>query len=125
MASKRYSDAVMSELSDSAFFRPTPPAAEAKAEVIPEESSQVPARSERKTSQPNPTTLEPWNLGTLELDQIVIPIKPIFDISEPAFQSNTYSFTTAELNAIEDLNLELQRKLDIKATKYDIVRCGV
>jgi hypothetical protein len=48
-----------------------------------------------------------------------------FDINERAYQNNTFAFTTPELDGIEDLKLDLRRKLDLRATKNDIVRCGI
>jgi len=75
------------------------------------------------------TAKEPRKQGSLEprgeLEELVITLKPLFDINEPAYQNNTYTFTIEELRAIEDMKLDLERNLDIKATKYDIVRCGV
>ena len=50
---------------------------------------------------------------------------PLFDINESPYRNNTFAFTTAELEAVEDLKIALQRKLDLRATKYDIIRCGV
>jgi len=47
-----------------------------------------------------------------------------FDITKPAYQSNTYAFTEEELWAIEDMKNELQRRYGIKVTKYNLLRLG-
>ncbi len=65
---------------------------------------------------------EPRNQGTLE--------NPAtdgsgFDLSVTPYKNDTFLFTNEELYAIEDLKTELLRKLDLKTTKYDIVRCAV
>jgi hypothetical protein len=65
---------------------------------------------------------EPRNQGTLE--------NPAtdgsgFDLSVTPYKNDTFIFTNEELYAIEDLKTELLRKLDLKTTKYDIVRCAI
>jgi hypothetical protein len=65
---------------------------------------------------------EPWNQGTLE--------NPAadgsgFDLTIAPYKNDTFLFTNEELYAIEDLKTELKRKLDLKTTKYDIVRCAI
>lgn len=118
---------------DQKLFQGTSSPAETEPE--PEQPQpQPPSKVKRAADTPKvaPPTKpkKAWNLGTLEpraelLEELVISLKPLFDISEPAYQSNTYTFTIEELRAIEDMKLDLERHLDIKATKYDIVRCGV
>jgi hypothetical protein len=65
---------------------------------------------------------EPRNQGTLE--------NPAadgsgFDLNITPYKNDTFLFTNEELYAIEDLKTELKRKLDLKTTKYDIVRCAI
>jgi len=48
-----------------------------------------------------------------------------FDINRQAVVSRGFYFTQEELEAIEDLKLELKRNLDLKITQYDILRIGV
>jgi hypothetical protein len=67
-------------------------------------------------------TKEPRKQGTLE--------NPAadgsgFDLTITPYKNDTFLFTNEELYAIEDLKTELKRKLDLKTTKYDIVRCAI
>jgi hypothetical protein len=48
-----------------------------------------------------------------------------FDSSARADQKYTLAFTDEELEALEDLKLELRRRYDMKTTKTDLVRCGL
>jgi aspartate carbamoyltransferase regulatory subunit len=48
-----------------------------------------------------------------------------FDLNIAPYKNDTFAFTTEELNAIEDLKIDLKRRLDLPATKNDIVRCGI
>jgi hypothetical protein len=48
-----------------------------------------------------------------------------FDLNIAPYKNDTFIFTNEELYAIEDLKTELKRKLDLKTTKYDIVRCAI
>lgn len=83
----------------------------------------------------NQGTKEPSNQETLEPSKVQTkqPRKAgkrpgpssRFDLRITPDRPNTYSFTEAELWAIEDVQQSLQRNHGIEATKYDIVRCGV
>lgn len=92
-------------------------------------------------------TKEPWNQGikvsskqgTLEASNLATkePRNQGFQRSQPEeaapfdinnsrpYRNDTFAFTTEELEAVEDLKLELRRRLDLKATKNDIVRCAI
>jgi hypothetical protein len=48
-----------------------------------------------------------------------------FDLAITPYKNDTFLFTNEELYAIEDLKTDLKRKLDLKTTKYDIVRCAI
>lgn len=48
-----------------------------------------------------------------------------FDLHEEALYKATFTFTGPELEALEDLKLELSRQLDSKVTKYDLMRTGL
>jgi hypothetical protein len=48
-----------------------------------------------------------------------------FDLAITPYKNDTFLFTNEELYAIEDLKTELKRKLDLKTTKYDIVRSAI
>jgi hypothetical protein len=65
---------------------------------------------------------EPWNLGTLDT---AASAAQGFDLNITPYKNDTFLFTNEELYAIDDLKTELLRKLDLKTTKYDIVRCAI
>ncbi len=48
-----------------------------------------------------------------------------FDLKEEPLYKATFVFTQDELEALEDLKLELRRDLDKKVTKFDLVRTGL
>lgn len=48
-----------------------------------------------------------------------------FKLADVPLYRNTYIFTAEELEAIEDLRLELRRELDTKVNKNDLIRCGL
>jgi hypothetical protein len=70
-------------------------------------------------------TKEPRNLGNQPAGPSAPIEKPLFDLSEAPYRNDTFAFTDQELDAIEDLKLELRRKHDIRATKNSLVRCAV
>jgi hypothetical protein len=67
-------------------------------------------------------TLEPRILGTLETAE---EERPMFDITAVAYRNNTFAFTDEELEALEDVKIELRRRQDLRVTKYDLIRCGL
>jgi hypothetical protein len=48
-----------------------------------------------------------------------------FDPLAHAEQKYTLQFTEPELEAIEDIKLDLRRRLGMKISKIDLVRCGL
>jgi hypothetical protein len=48
-----------------------------------------------------------------------------FDVSARADHKYTLAFTDEELEALEDVKLELRRRYDVKTTKTELVRCGL
>lgn len=48
-----------------------------------------------------------------------------FNLDDEALYKASYVFTIRELEALEDLKLELKRALDSKVTKNDLVRCAI
>lgn len=71
-------------------------------------------------------TLEPRNLETLDTHKPeAAGEKPLFDLAEQPYRNDTFSFTDGELEAIEDIKIDLRRKHDIRATKNNLIRCAV
>jgi hypothetical protein len=101
----------------------------------------VPPLSEKpvvQEAQDREQAKEPKNLGNLEprkqaskeprkQGSLETPATDTagFDLAITPYKNDTFLFTNEELYAIEDLKTELKRKLDLKTTKYDIVRCAV
>lgn len=89
-----------------------PVKSEPAAEKKPPES---PAPAKTITRVPVlPTQLTPASLATSR-----------FDLNNEALYKATFVFTREELEALEDLKLELSRQLDTKVTKYDLIRSGL
>lgn len=80
-----------------------------------------------KIDTSNQGSLEPFKPPTKERTKVEEPQGSAtrFNLGKTPDRANTYSFTEAELWAIEDVQQSLQRNHGIDATKYDIVRCGV
>lgn len=79
------------------------------------------------------STKEGRNLGSKEARKVsrqktaAIPTnyKELFDIRAVAYRNNTYAFTDEELQALEDLSIELRRQYDVRATKNSLIRLGL
>lgn len=50
---------------------------------------------------------------------------PRFDLKEVPLYKASYLFTQEELEALEDLKLELRREHDSRVTKNDLIRCAL
>jgi hypothetical protein len=48
-----------------------------------------------------------------------------FDLNTLPYKNHTFSFTTEELEAMEDLKTDLRRRLDLRVTKIDIIRSAL
>lgn len=48
-----------------------------------------------------------------------------FDATARADQKYTLAFTDQELEALEDVKIELRRRYDVRTTKTELVRCGL
>jgi hypothetical protein len=48
-----------------------------------------------------------------------------FDLEEAPTRKDSFLFTEAEFEALEDLKLDFRRKYDTKVTKNDLARCAV
>jgi hypothetical protein len=49
----------------------------------------------------------------------------LFDINATPYRKDSFLFTDAEFEAMEDLKIDLRRRFDLKATKNDIARCAL
>ena len=88
-----------------AFFLP-PVGKEGKRERGKPEIPLEAARSERPLTEPATRTVSR------------------FDISEKPWRKDSFLFTDAEFDRLEDFKLELRRRFDVKVTKNDIARAA-
>jgi hypothetical protein len=113
MSKKSYEvDSIASDLAASRFFQP-PPEAQAQSE---------PAKARRPRRPRNLGTYKPRNLGN---EQPALSPSDGFDINERPVKQDNYMFTMRELDALEDLKIELSRQLDRRISKQDIARIAV
>jgi hypothetical protein len=71
-------------------------------------------------------SLEPRSLGTLESrKEGTKESKSQFDLAQPPYKNDTFSFTQEELEKLEDIKIELKRKLDIRTSMNEIIRAGL
>jgi hypothetical protein len=75
----------------------------------------------QETSQP---TSQPGNQETRKPAFPMAPTALSFDINAQPLYKATFLFTQDELEAMEDLKLELRRVFDMKITKNDLARCA-
>ena len=85
------------------------------AEKPPSPSSPAPQKPESPLAAPTPKIrFVPASLAS-----------STFDLDDEALYKASYVFTIRELEALEDLKLELKRELDSKVTKNDLVRAAL
>jgi hypothetical protein len=96
------------------FARPAPlPEHPARQEAAEKEETKVPS-----TQAPvKPKSLKPVVTPATEAQE--------FDLNILPYKNHTFSFTTEELEAMEDLKTELRRRLDLRVTKIDIIRSAL
>ncbi len=96
------------------------------------EPSSPPPSKPRPTSQPDglrvPAEAVPRAAGPKERTAPKVSTssaKPRFDLAEQPFYKASFLFTQEELEALEDLKLEMRRQYDVKATKNGLIRCAL
>lgn len=103
-------------------------------------SRQSPSRTGKRPAAAAPTRAHPASLQTaaddagpptpnavspLHSNLSTRPASQPFDPSTRADQKYTLAFTEDELEAMEDVKLELRRRYDLKTSKVALVRCGL
>ncbi len=82
-------------------------------------------------SKPPPSSPSPSNPSPEPKPKRVEDLKPAsltaprFDLDDEALYKASFLFTQPELEALEDLKLELRRQLDTKVTKNDLIRSAL
>jgi hypothetical protein len=99
-------NAMMSELSESAFFRREKP------------FKQMPESSKKEESAHAPITVSAQSSKRPSA-------QPSFDLNHRNTEKRGYRFTKEEVWAIDDLKKDLNRSLELGVSQEDIVRIGV
>jgi hypothetical protein len=99
-------NAMLSELSGSAFFRGRTPAAPTIAQSTNAESAHAPITPRQKAP-------------------ITESAHAPFDLSKKPTEKRGHRFVIEEIWAIEDVKAELNREMDLGVSQEDIVRAGV
>jgi hypothetical protein len=107
--------------------------------AAPKSPPALPERTQQTSSSPKPrkqVSQESRNLPRFPASQIPsqeagkpasLPPAPVppFDLQRTPLWKTTFVFTEEELEALEDLKLELRRRFALKATKNDLIRCAL
>jgi hypothetical protein len=114
-----------SRLDQQLFDAPKPP-------PIPPERTQMPTMPKpRKPVSQEPRILPNFPASQLPSQEPGKPAAPApepvqpFDLQRTPLWKTTFVSTEEELEAIEDLKLELRRRFALKATKNDLIRCAL
>lgn len=80
-----------------------------------------------KETVPPPKPREPGRESAAPARRTLPPVATpsTFDLSTLAYRKDTFLFAPEEFEALEDLKLELRRKLDTRVSKQDLLRCAV
>ena len=92
-----------------------------------------PAPAQREAASSLTTTAKPATPIAKSVAPAADPVKteprlttsPRFSLNEQPLYKASYQFTQEELNALEDLKLELRRENDSKVTKNDLIRSAL
>lgn len=101
------------------LFAPTPPTRAAEPQKPAEKPPVAPKSSTPKPEAPQPAAAAKVSLKPASLTSAA------FNLDDEALYKASYVFTPQELEALEDLKLELKRELDSKVTKNDLVRAAI
>lgn len=87
------------------------------------EPSIPPAKVQQQSAPVTPAESAPAKAATVRVT--LESLTRDFDLDEKPFHKHSYLLTQGELEAIQDLQIELSRELDAKVTKNDLVRCAL
>jgi hypothetical protein len=105
---------------DQRLFAPQPaPPPAPKPEPPPATEPAKPAAKPARPAQPQKQPKQP------ETHKLLASPAPRFDLGDEPLYKASYLFTQAELEALEDLKLELRRQYDTKVTKNDLMRSAL
>lgn len=130
MAKKQLNtDSIANDLQRSAFFPISSPALAPKGVETPIAADTAEVTPEKPQDQRG--SLEARKRGNVETRSSLLLTSATSGISfhlvpeAKADQKYTLAFTDAEMEAMEDVKLELRRRFGIKTTKVELVRCGL
>jgi hypothetical protein len=101
------------------LFAPTPKAPDPE----PQKPAEMPP-SAAKPALPKPEPPKPAPAPKVVLKPASLA-SSTFNLDDEALYKASYVFTIQELEALEDMKLELKRELDSKVTKNDLVRAAL
>lgn len=106
---------------DQRLFADPPPQAEPEREDTGSEPTEQskPRPVKPEPPPPKPTSPEPVDLRPATLT------RSRYDLAEHPLYKASFLFTQPELEALEDLKLELRRDLDAKVTKESVIRTAL
>ncbi len=102
------------------FSAPTPPASTKPA--VPLGGVATAPRSAEAPSREQATTQVAGKPASQETRKAA---ETGFDLNEKPYQKDSFVFTMAEFEALEDLKIALRRTHGLGATKNDLIRCGL
>jgi hypothetical protein len=106
----------MGKLDQQLFGPARPPVTSAESKSSP------PPTPPAQTTNTEARTASPARLQAVKAAPAAVPR---FNLMDEPLRNATFVFTDDELEALEDLKLELRRELGKKVTKYDLVRAGL
>lgn len=108
---------------DQRLFTPQEAASNKSPQVSPQTQSATEVPDVRPASPPSPSKAAAPPQAADSVTQTKVEAR--FNLSDEPLYKATFVFTQEELEALEDLKLELRREFDKKVTKYDLVRAAL
>lgn len=116
------------------FSKPAPRASSQVAAITPAKTQETRKPVSQETRKPGnrPASQlasqpvgQPANQETDQHESSAAPTPTRFDLNSIPLWKGTYLFTEDELDAMEDVKLELRRKFGLKTTKNELARCAL
>lgn len=104
---------------DQRLFTPGPPS------TPPAPKPSEPPKSEPIKAVPSPEVSAPKATTSSTAPKPSAAPTPRFDLKEVPLYKASFLYTQEELEALEDLKLELRREYDVKVTKNELIRSAL
>jgi hypothetical protein len=131
MKKKLHTDAIVNELKGASLFfqrEDTPPPSQEEQQELenPRKRGNVDPHIRGNTETRIHGNTDPRKHGNAELDEGDRVAEPLgFDINQTPTSKYTLAFTMAELEALDDLKVNLRKIYGLKAPKIDIIRSAL